>query len=273
MSGDVTTGAAAARDAADRARDRRRAAWVDPATTRQPIAIRLRHVHIHYELFADHRPGLRERIAGRKAAGRTVVRAVRGVTFDIRKGETVGLLGLNGSGKSTLLSAIAGVLPVSAGQLLVSDEPRLMGVGAALIPQSSGYRNLRLGLLALGLTNDEIDERIDELVEFTQLGEAIHRPLRTYSSGMRARVHFTLATAVAPQILLIDEALAVGDKKFRQQSRTRIQQIIEEAGTLVMVNHSLGELSTYCRRGIWLDAGKVVMDGQIDDVIDAYNAA
>jgi teichoic acid transport system ATP-binding protein len=236
-----------------------------------PLSIRATDVTVDYEVRGDAKGGLRARLVDRSASRTTLVRAVRGVTFDVHEGEAVGLIGFNGSGKSTLLSALAGVLPVTSGEVLVADEPRLMGVGAALLAQASGYRNIRLGCLALGMTADEADDRIDELVGFTGLGEAIHRPLNTYSSGMRARVHFVLATAITPKILLIDEALAVGDRRFRATSRQRIEEIIAGAGTLLMVNHALPELRSYCTRALWLDEGLIRMDGPIDDVIEAYS--
>lgn len=238
-----------------------------------PLVIRARGVHVDFEVYTDRRASIKSRLVNRDAAGKMVVHAVRGVDLDVREGETVGVVGLNGSGKSTLLSAIAGVLPISRGELLVSDEPRLMGVGAALIGESSGLRNIRLGCLALGMSKGEIDERIDDMVAFTELGDAINRPLNTYSSGMRARIQFVVATAVEPRILLIDEALGVGDKDFREKSRRRVEEIIERAGTLLMVNHSLNELKNFCSRGIWLADGQVVMDGPIDDVIAAYEAS
>ena len=236
------------------------------------LALRVSDVHVDYEVFGDRRAGLRARFADRNATGRSVVHAVRGVSFDVTEGESVGIVGANGSGKSTLLSAVAGVLPVTSGQILVSDEPKLMGVGAALIGQSSGFRNIRLGCLAIGMSADEVDEHIDDMVAFTELGDAIHRPLNTYSSGMRARIHFVVATAISPRILLIDEALAVGDRRFRAKARERVERIIADAGTLLMVNHSLGELSSYCERGLWLEQGEVLMDGPIADVIEAYSA-
>lgn len=234
------------------------------------LAVRVRDVDIDYEVFSDRRAGLKTRLLERNATGKSVVNAISGVSFDVWEGETVGLIGLNGSGKSTLLSAIAGVLPTTRGEILVSDEPRLMGVGAALIGDASGLRNIRLGCLALGMPKAEVEDRIGELVAFTELGDAIYRPLKTYSSGMRARVLFVVATAVAPRILLIDEALSVGDKNFRNKSRARVEQIIDGAGTLFMVNHSLGELANFCSRGIWLQDGHLVMDGPITDVISAY---
>ena len=234
------------------------------------LAISIKDVDVDFEVFTDRRASLKSRLLDRNVAGRSVVKAIRGVSLDVFEGETVGLIGLNGSGKSTLLSAIAGVLPTTRGEILVSDEPRLMGVGAALIGEASGIRNIRLGCLALGMAKSEVQDRLNDLVAFTELGDAIHRPLNTYSSGMRARVQFVVATAVTPRILLIDEALSVGDKDFRQKSRTRVEEILDSAGTLFMVNHSLDELVNFCSRGVWLQEGQVVMDGPINDVIAAY---
>ena len=236
----------------------------------QRLAIKARELHVDFEVFSDRRASLKSRLIDRGVVGRQVVRALRGISFDVYEGESVGVVGLNGSGKSTLLAAVAGVLPLTRGELLVSEEPRLMGVGAALLGEASGLRNIRLGCLALGMTKQEVDEQLDELVDFTELGDAIHRPLKTYSSGMRARVQFVVATAIEPRILLIDEALGVGDKDFRQKSQQKVEEIIRSAGTLMMVNHSLAELRNFCQRGIWLADGQMVMDGPIDEVIEAY---
>ena len=236
------------------------------------LAVSVKEVDIDFEVFTDRRASLKARLLDRNASGKSVVKAVRDVSLDVHEGETVGVIGLNGSGKSTLLAAIAGVLPTTRGEILVSDEPRLMGVGSALIGEASGIRNIRLGCLALGMPKEEVEERLDELVAFTELGDAIHRPLNTYSSGMRARVQFVVATAVAPRILLIDEALSVGDREFRQKSRSRVEEIIDGAGTLFMVNHSLDELRNFCTRGIWLHEGQLKMDGPIADVIASYQS-
>jgi len=236
----------------------------------QRLAIKANELHVDFEVFSDRRASLKTRLIDRGVVGRQVVRALRGISFDVYEGESVGVVGLNGSGKSTLLAAVAGVLPLTRGELLVSEEPRLMGVGAALLGEASGLRNIRLGCLALGMTKQEVDEQLDELVDFTELGDAIHRPLKTYSSGMRARVQFVVATAIEPRILLIDEALGVGDKDFRQKSQQKVEEIIRSAGTLMMVNHSLAELRNFCQRGIWLADGQMVMDGPIDEVNEAY---
>lgn len=239
--------------------------------TATPLSIRVRDVHIEYELFAERRAALRQRFARRETVTKRVVHAVKGVSFDVHEGEAVGMVGSNGSGKSTLLLAIAGLLAPSEGEILVREEPKLMGVGATLIPLASGYRNIRLGCLALGMSSEEVDERIDELVEFTDLGEAIDRPLKTYSSGMRARLHFAIATAVSPRILLIDEALAVGDKDFRKKSAARIDEMLADAGTLMLVSHSVNEIRERCTRAIWLEQGILKMDAPVDEVLEAYD--
>ena len=234
------------------------------------LTIRVSDLVLDYEVFEDRRAALRQRIVTKQGTGRSYVHALKGVSFDAAEGETIGVVGPNGSGKSTLLAAIAGLLPPTSGEILVAEEPKLLGVGATLIAAATGYRNIRLGCLALGMSNSEVNDKIDEIVEFTDIGEAINRPLRTYSSGMRARLLFAIATSVQPRILLIDEALAVGDKAFRAKSAARIQEIVSHAGTLVLVSHSMEEISRLCTRALWIEEGKIVADGPVDEVLPAY---
>lgn len=238
-----------------------------------PLSVVVRDLVVDYEIYQDRRRALRDRLVSGKGSGRKVVRALHGVSFEVHEGESVGVIGSNGSGKSTMLSALAGLLPITSGEILVSDEPKLLGVGAALLPMSSGYRNIRLGLLALGLTSDEIESRLPEVAEFTELGDALERPLSTYSSGMRARLHFAIATARTPRILLIDEALAVGDKWFRAKSAERIDRVLAEAGTLLLVSHNGAEIRKQCERAIWIERGHLRDDGPVDRVLDRYDAA
>lgn len=235
-----------------------------------PLTIRVTDLHLDYEVFEDRRAALRDRIVKREGTGRSVVRALRGVSFDVAEGEAVGVIGSNGSGKSTLLAAIAGLLPPTSGEILVSDEPKLLGVGATLLPTADGYRNIRIGCLALGMTGDEVETRMGEIAEFTGLGEALGRPLRTYSSGMRARLHFAIATAVQPRILLIDEALAVGDQAFRKKSTARIDALLGNAGTVMLVSHSLEQLEAQCERALWIEQGRLRADGPVGRVIARY---
>jgi teichoic acid transport system ATP-binding protein len=237
------------------------------------ISISVQDLHLDYELFEDRRAALRDRLVKRQGTGRSVVKAIRGVSFDVREGGSVGIVGSNGSGKSTLLAAIAGLIPPTSGEILVSEDPKLLGVGATLVPASTGWRNIRLGCLALGMPHEEIEERMPEIGAFTELGEALDRPLRTYSSGMRARLHFSIATAVDPKILLIDEALAVGDQAFRLKSSKRIKELLGQAGTLLLVSHSSRDIKELCGRAIWLDRGRVMEDGRPRDVLAHYEKA
>jgi teichoic acid transport system ATP-binding protein len=239
----------------------------------RPLAIRATDVHVEYEIFEERRAALRQRIATRSGAGRSVIHAVKGVTFDLHEGDAVGIVGSNGSGKSTLLAAVAGLLPVRSGEILVSEEPKLLGVGATLIPTATGVRNIRLGCMALGMSAEQVEHDLDEIVAFTELGEAINRPLRTYSSGMRARLHFAIATSVRPRILLIDEALSVGDRRFKEKCGERVSDLLGAAGALILVSHSMGDLRSYCTKGMWIEGGLLRSSGSLNDVIEAYESA
>jgi teichoic acid transport system ATP-binding protein len=236
------------------------------------LSIRVRDLYLDYEIFEDRRAALRKRLVEHTGTGRSVVSALKGVTFDVYDGESVGIIGSNGSGKTTLLAAIAGLIYPTSGEILVSEEPRLLGVGVTLIPTASGWRNIRIGCLALGMSLDELEEKILEIADFTELGEALDRPLRTYSSGMRGRLHFAIATSFRPKILLIDEALAVGDFKFKKKSKKRIEEIVGDAGTFLLVSHSLEEVADQCPRVLWIEEGHLRADGPAEDVIAKYEA-
>lgn len=231
-------------------------------------------VAITYRVYEDVQPSLRAVLTGR---GRTrtyrSIPAVKQVSFTVTAGQSVGVIGSNGSGKSTLLRAIGGLLPVTGGQILVRGTPALLGVGAALQPRVSGRRNVYLGGMALGLSRKEVAERFEEIVEFSGLADAIDLPLRTYSSGMRARLQFAISSAVRPDVLLVDEALAVGDKAFRGRSEERIAELRESAGTIFLVSHSMGQIKAVCDRVLWLERGVLRADGDPREVIAAYDAA
>lgn len=243
-----------------------------PSTARDDrLAVSARHVDIKYRVYEERFFSARELVTrGFRSRKSTIVHAVKDVSFDILVGQAVGIIGSNGSGKSTLLRGIAGLQSLADGKIYVSGEAQLLGVGAALKPTLSGYRNVLLGGLAMGLQRSEILEQMDNIVEFSGLGEAMGRPMITYSSGMRARLAFSIATLRIPDILLIDEALAVGDKDFRERSLARINEIRDAAGTVIMVTHNLGEIRQTCRRAIWLDGGAVVEDGDVEDVLEHY---
>jgi len=199
-----------------------------------------------------------------------VVNAIRGVSFTTYRGESVGLIGRNGSGKSTLLRAIAGLLPPTSGAVYAEGQPSLLGVNAALLNDLSGERNVTLGCLAMGMTQDEADAAYDDIVDFSGLRDHIDLPMRTYSSGMQQRLRFAIAAAQSHDVLLIDEALATGDRDFRRRSEERIRQMRDQAGTVILVSHGLEVVRETCTRAIWLHGGKIRMDGSPKAVIRAY---
>ncbi|MEQ8842928.1 MAG: ATP-binding cassette domain-containing protein [Acidimicrobiales bacterium] len=234
------------------------------------LAIACRNVEVEY-LIRGRQSTVRDRLRGSVSAGRTI-KAVRGVNLDVTVGESVGIIGPNGSGKSTLLRTIAGLLPPTRGDVLVRSMPTLLGVSAVLRPRMTGRRNIQIGLLAQGIRGVQIPELEKEVIEFSELDEFIDYPMDTYSSGMRARLHFSIATAVTPEILLIDEALAVGDRQFREKSARRFDLHKKSAGTIVIVSHVLGELRRSCDRVIWLEKGEIITDGPTDEVLDLYES-
>lgn len=229
-------------------------------------------VHVTYRVYEDTRPKARDTFARHGQRTFREIHAVRGVSFEARAGEAIGIIGRNGSGKSTLLKAMAGLLPADQGRILAHSQPSLLGVGAVLQPGLSGRRNIILGTLALGLSKREAEEQVDEITEFAGLEEYIDLPMRTYSSGMKARLHFSIATSVTPEILMIDEALAVGDEVFKRRSDERIRELQDAAGTIFIVSHGLDGIVESCTRAIWMDAGRVVAEGDPADVVKQYRA-
>jgi teichoic acid transport system ATP-binding protein len=201
------------------------------------------------------------------------VHAVRGVTFTAYRGEAIGLIGSNGSGKSTLLRAIAGLLPTEHGKVYTDGQPSLLGVNAALMNDLTGERNVILGGLAMGMSREEVKERYQQIVDFSGInekGDFITLPMRTYSSGMAARLRFSIAAAKNHDVLMIDEALATGDRKFQIRSEERIRELRKEAGTVFLVSHSNKSIRDTCDRVLWLEKGELLMDGPTDEVIRAY---
>ncbi|MEV0953094.1 ABC transporter ATP-binding protein [Promicromonospora sp. NPDC050249] len=219
------------------------------------------------------KPSLLRRLirSGRQHVGAvSEVHAVRGISFSVNHGESIGIVGINGSGKSTLLRAVAGLMPPKSGHVYVSGEPSLLGVNAALMPDLTGERNIMIGGLALGLTPKQVDERFDEIVEFADIGDFVYMPMRTYSSGMGARLRFAISSSASPDILMIDEALATGDATFKAKSKARIEKVRENAGTVFLVSHSISTIEALCTRTLWVHQGQLVMDGPTHEVAEAY---
>jgi teichoic acid transport system ATP-binding protein len=190
------------------------------------------------------------------------VHAIRGISFVVNHGDVVGVIGRNGSGKSTLLRAIAGLLPAEQGAVYTSGQAALLGV------------NVVLGCLAMGMPPAEVKERYPQIVDFSGVGNFIDLPMRAYSTGMAQRLRFAIASAKSHEILMIDEALATGDAAFRTKSHNRIKELRDEAGTVFLVAHNLGEIEQSCNRVIWMEAGQILRDSDdVPGVIDEYLVA
>lgn len=242
--------------------------------SREVPAVVVDDLHVTYRVYEDVRPTLRRFVArGFRPRPHAEVNALRGVTFTAMPGEAIGVIGRNGSGKSTLMSALAGLLPAERGAVLSASQPVLLAVGAALQGDLSGRRNIIIGASALGIPKAAILAQMDGIIAFTGLEASIDRPLRTYSSGMAARLQFGIASAVRPDILLVDEALATGDAEFSRRSEQRIQEIVDSAGTVFIVSHSPEAIARMTRRTIWIDAGRIQFDGATDEALDAYARA
>jgi teichoic acid transport system ATP-binding protein len=241
------------------------------------------NAHIVYRVVGATTPGsgsplasFKRIITGTKSAAVREVHAVKGVSFVAYKGEAVGLIGSNGSGKSTLLRAIAGLIPVErGGHIYAAGQPSLLGVNAALMNDLSGERNVVLGCLAMGMTPAEVKAKTEGIIDFSGInerGDFSSLPMRTYSSGMSARLRFSIAAAKKHDVLLIDEALATGDAKFRRRSEQRVRDLRAEAGTVFLVSHSEQSIRDTCERTIWLESGVIRADGETEAVMQEYEA-
>lgn len=246
--------------------------------TRVPTVV-VDDVHIVYKVHGassgkgSATSALSRLISRKRSPAITEVHAVRGVSFTAYKGEAVGLIGSNGSGKSTLLSAIAGLLPTEKGGIYTNGQPSLLGVNAALMDDLTGERNVVLGCLAMGMSPAQVKIRYPEIVDFSGInekGEFINLPMRTYSSGMAARLRFSIAAAKTHDVLLIDEALSTGDQAFQRRSEARIRELRKEAGTVFLVSHNNNAIRDTCERTVWIETGKLIMDGPTEEVVGMY---
>ncbi len=197
--------------------------------------------------------------------------ALNNVSFEVKKGETVGIIGRNGSGKSTLLKIITGVLTPTQGRVLVHGKiSAILELGAGFHPEMSGLENIYLNTSINGLSRQETDVKIDDIIAFSELGEFIHQPLKTYSSGMKARLAFGVAITIEPDILIVDEALAVGDAAFQRKCFAKMEQIREAGATILFVSHSEASIVTLCSRAIWISNAEKIIDAEPKLVTGLY---
>lgn len=197
--------------------------------------------------------------------------ALKEVSFEVKKGERLGILGLNGAGKSTLLKVIAGVLKATEGSVSVKGKiVPLLELGAGFDNQYTGAENIFLYGAVLGYSREFIKSKYDEIVEFAELGKFINVPLKNYSSGMKARLGFSIATVVEPEILILDEVLSVGDAKFKKKSEKRIKAMFENGVTVLFVSHSLEQVKRLCNKAILLEGGRIIASGPVKEVSNVY---
>ena len=199
-------------------------------------------------------------------------RALKDISFKVRRGEVVGLVGTNGSGKSTMLKIIAGVLEPSEGECIVRGNiAPLIELGAGFDPELTARENIYLNGSLLGYTKEFIDDNLEGIIEFAELRDFMDMPLKNFSSGMTARIAFAIATITEPDILIVDETLSVGDVFFQEKCERRIQRFIESGDvTVLFVSHSIEQVERICQRAIWIEKGDLRMDGPVDEVCEAY---
>lgn len=202
-----------------------------------------------------------------------VYEALRGISFEVKKGEIMGIVGKNGSGKSTLLRAIAGIFSANSGSIeLESDSVSLLSIGVGFQKKLSGRENIILSGMLLGFSEQEVRDKMDEIIEFANLGKFIDMPVKTYSSGMYSKLAFSITAVLETDIMLIDEVLSVGDAKFKKKSYKKMQELImDENRTVVIVSHSTETLEKLCTSLLWLHEGEIKMQGDTKTVLDAYN--
>lgn len=236
------------------------------------IAIKVDHVYKSFNIYYDRANTLKERMLffarNKKREKREVL---KDINLEIKKGETVALIGVNGSGKSTLLKLMTQIIFPNKGTIETKGKlTSLLELGAGFHPDFSGRENIYFNSSIFGLTRKEIDERLDKIIEFSELQDFIDNPVRTYSSGMYMRLAFSVAINVDADILLIDEILSVGDQHFQEKCFNKMRELKKEGKTMVFVTHSMDSVKNLCDRAVWLYDGQVRMDGNTKEVVDEY---
>jgi ABC-type polysaccharide/polyol phosphate transport system ATPase subunit len=234
-------------------------------------AISVKDVTVRFRPLVDRNPTLRRSIARMRHREKHEILALDDVTLEVNKGEAIGIIGRNGAGKSTLLKVIAKTLKPDEGTVNVYGKTStLLSLGLGMKPELSGRRNVYLGGLAAGLTKRQVAEKYDAIVDYADIGIAIDRPVRTYSSGMFSRLAFAVAMAIEPNIILLDEVLAVGDEEFRDKSLDTMRELLANAGTIVFVSHALPNVVEFCDRAALFQNGRLTALGESGEIADMY---
>jgi len=242
-------------------------------------SIEFENVSVDFPIFNANSRSLKKRLMqvatggqlGADQQGRVVVRAIEAASFSFKDGDRVGLLGHNGAGKSTLLRLLSGVYEPSSGSVRIHGEiGSLIDISLGIDPEATGRENIYVRGGLLGMKRSEVTSRMDGIIEFSELGDFIDMPLRTYSSGMSLRLAFAVSTIVRPEILLMDEWLSVGDEGFKHKAEERMTELVKSTNILVLASHSRDMILHTCNRVIWLDHGKIKMDGDPNAICDMY---
>ncbi len=236
-------------------------------------AVSVEDVSVTYRTSLERAPTLRSTVLklGRREKIVREIEAVKHVSFDVPHGEVLGIVGANGAGKSTLVRTIAGILPPSSGRIEVHGRvSTLLALGVGFNKKLSGRDNVRLGGLAAGLKREQLAEKYDDIVAFAELEDFMDMPMRTYSSGMYGRLAFAVAVMMEPDILIIDEALSVGDARFRKKSFEKMRELCGEDRTILLVSHALGTIQELADHAIWMDHGEMRMWDDPESVVNAY---
>ena len=234
-------------------------------------AIEISNMTKSFKLYSDKPNTMKERIVRGFKNKHEVHTVLKNINIDIKKGETVALIGVNGSGKSTLLKLMTKIIYPNKGTVKTRGKlTSLLELGAGFHPDFTGRENIYFNAAIFGLTKKEIDARLEKIIEFSELGDFIDSPIRTYSSGMYMRLAFSVAINVDADILLIDEILAVGDQHFQDKCFAKLEELAKSDMTIVIVSHGLEPLKKLCTRGIWISEGEVKMDGKFNKVAEAY---
>ena len=237
----------------------------------QEDKIVVEHVYKSFNVYMDKANSLKEKLLFWNRNKKEKREVLKDINLTIKNGEAVGLIGVNGSGKSTLLKLMTKIIYPNAGKITVNGKlTSLLELGAGFHPDFSGRENIYFNASIFGLTKKKIDERLDQIIEFSELGSYIDNPVRTYSSGMYMRLAFAVAINVDADILLVDEVLAVGDQHFQDKCIAKMKELKNEGKTMVFVTHSLSTVKDFCNRAVWLNNGVIRMDGDPGPVIDEY---
>jgi lipopolysaccharide transport system ATP-binding protein/teichoic acid transport system ATP-binding protein len=240
---------------------------------RRDFAVTVEHLGVTYRAAYERRPTLRSTLVrvGRRERVVREIKAVDDVSLEVPHGTVLGIIGVNGAGKSTLMRTVAGILPPTRGRVEVHGRvSTLLALGVGFNAELTGRDNVVLGGLAAGLRRQELRAKYDEIAEFAELGDFMDLPMRTYSSGMYGRLAFSVAVNMDPDILLIDEALSVGDARFKAKSFERMRALCDRAGTILIVSHALGSIRELCTQVAWMHKGRLRMLDEPGAVVDAY---